>query len=51
MTRNEEMTTQPATDEVWTYAAVVKAHPPQPQEQPITNTTKKDTVIVLSGGE
>jgi hypothetical protein len=40
LTRNEEVTAQTATGEARTYAAVVKAHPPQRQEQPITDTTK-----------
>jgi hypothetical protein len=46
-TRNEEITTQPAIGEAWTCAAVVKAHPPQLQEQPITDITKKDAESTL----
>jgi hypothetical protein len=41
------MPTQPAAGETQTYAAVVKAHPPQPQRQPTTNTTRKDAVSTL----
>lgn len=44
LTRNETISTQPAIGEAQTYAVVVKARPPQPQEQPITDTTKKDKV-------
>jgi hypothetical protein len=38
-TRTEKMATQPATGEALTYAAVVKAHPPQ---QPNTTISKSD---------
>jgi hypothetical protein len=39
-TRNEQLTTQTATGGAQTYAAVVKAHPPKPQGQPTTATTR-----------
>jgi len=46
-TNNEQMSTQPAAGETQTYPALVKAHPPQPQGQPATNTTRKDAVSTL----
>jgi hypothetical protein len=47
LTGNETLSTQLWTGVAQMYASLVKAHTPQPQEQPITDTTKKDTVSPL----
>lgn len=47
LTRNETMSTQTITGVAQMYASLVKAHPSRPQEQPITDTTKRDTVSPL----
>jgi hypothetical protein len=48
---NEKLTTLPATGETQTYAALVKAHLPQPNGQPATDATTKDAVSALHNFE